>query len=136
MNLQMWLTIAGIVITALFSYLAARYAGRSSVRVKEVEVDAAAYERAEAINVKAFTRLETEVKEQGKKLEELRSDLNQITQVFRISMAYIERFLLWARDGSNLPIPPIPEQLREHLDPMLIREHNRQQEETERTQAT
>ena len=136
MTLQGWLTLAGIVVTAIFSYGAARYAGRSSVRVKEVEVDAAAYERAEAINVAAFMRLEKEVMDQGKKLEELRTDLNKVTHVFRISMAYTERFLLWARDGSRPPIPSIPEQLREHLDPSLIREHSRQQEETERSQAT
>ncbi|ALV45839.1 hypothetical protein MB46_10440 [Arthrobacter alpinus] len=139
MTLQGWLTIAGIVVTAVFSYGASRYAGRASVKVKEVEVDAAAYERAESINAAMFKRLQEEVsalkeshEAQGDKLRILRDDLDKVTHVFRISMNFIERFLLWARDGSLPPIPSIPEQLREHLDPSLIREHGRQQEQNDR----
>lgn len=133
MNWQLILTVSVGIVTVIGSVLAARYTGRSSVQVKEVEVEAAAYQRAEAINVALFERLESEVKklstrdkEREEQVKGLRRDLDSVTRTFRISMNFIERFLLWAKSGSNPPIPPVPESLREHLDPALLEEHARQ----------
>lgn len=135
MTQQAWLTVVGVIIAALASYGAARYAGKASVKVKEIDVDAAAYARAQVINNAAFERLDKEITalqkshaNQGTEIRQLRTDLDHVTKTFRISMNFIERFLLWARDGSKPPIPTIPDSLREHLDPSLIREHSRQQE--------
>ena len=142
MNLEPWQAIlVGIISTIGIGY-AARFAGRSSVKVKELDVDAAAYERAEKINVAAFSRIEGEVKDlrdrltqQGKELGQLRDGMDKVTHAFRIAMNFIEQFLLWERDGSPPPRPNIPETLKEYLSPFLIREHERQQERDDKAGA-
>ena len=59
----------------------------------------------------------------------MRESVDKVTRVFQIAMNFIEQFLLWERDGSRPPRPNIPQELKEYLDPGLIREHRRQQEE-------
>lgn len=132
----MLFVFAGILVTAFASYAAARFAGKSSVKVKEIDVDAAAYERAEKINTAAFLRLEKRIEElesrdeaRSKEFEKIQSGFEKLTRVFRIAINFIEQFLLWERDGSNPPRPNIPKDLKEYLDPSLIREHVKQQEE-------
>lgn len=135
MNIEPWQAILVAVITGIPIYYGARFAGRSSVKVKELDVDAAAYERAERINAAAFLRLEGDVTDlrarstmQDAELVKLRDGMDKVTRAFRIAMNFIEQFLLWERDGSQPPRPNIPESLKEYLDPSLIREHIRQQE--------
>lgn len=133
--IELWQAVALAIITVTGSIMAARYAGKSSVKVKELDVDAAAYERAERINTAAFLRLEGDVKDlrsratmQDAELVKLRDGMDKVTRAFRVAMNFIEQFLLWERDGSQPPRPNIPESLKEYLDPSLIREHMRQQE--------
>jgi hypothetical protein len=135
MNIEPWQAILVAIITVAGSGAAARYAGRSSVKVKELDVDAAAYERAERINSAAFLRMEGDISDlrtrstlQDAELTKLRDGMDKVTRAFRIAMNFIEQFLLWERDGSQPPRPNIPESLKEYLDPSLIREHIRQQE--------
>lgn len=134
--MQIIFVFLGIVATAAGSYGAARYSGRSSVKVKEIEVDAAAYERADKINDGVLTRLDNRVKELEQKdkdrdeqLSNMRGVVQKLDRVFRIAINFIEQLLLWERDGSRPPRPHIPEDLKEYLDPSLIVEHARQQEE-------
>lgn len=122
-----WLVFAGVVITVGGSVFGARYASRASVQVKEIDVDAAAYERADKINAAAFQRLEAEVSRQGNELKELRNAVKQINKVFQTALNFIEQFLLWERN-PEAPLPRIPDALKEHLDPRLVIEHIRQQE--------
>lgn len=133
--IELWQAVLLAVITVTGSIMAARYAGKSSVKVKELDVDAAAYERAERINTAAFLRLEGDVTDlrarstlQDAEIVKLRDGMDKVTRAFRIAMNFIEQFLLWERDGSQPPRPNIPETLKEYLDPSLIREHIRQQE--------
>lgn len=141
--IELWQGVLLALITVGGSIMAARYAGKSSVKVKELDVDAAAYERAEKINVAAFSRIESEVKDlrdrltqQGEELGKLRDGMEKVTSAFRIAMNFIEQFLLWERDGSQPPRPNIPESLKEYLDPSLIREHMRQQDRDEKAGRT
>lgn len=127
MNVEPWLAFLGAVITVTGSYGAAKYASKASVRTKELDVDAAAYERADRITNGAFLRLEAEVNRQGSEISELRATVEKVTRAFRVAINFIEQFLLWERDGSQPPRPHIPDSLKEYLDPRLIAEHIRQQ---------
>jgi len=130
--IELWQAVLLAIITVSGSVMVARYTGKSSVKVKELDVDAAAYERADKINAGAFQRLEAEVLRQGTELTSLRSTVEKVTKAFGIAMNFIEQFLLWERDGSQPPRPAIPESLKEYLNPSLIREHMRQQERDEK----
>ncbi len=80
-------------------------------------------------NVGTFAKLLLErVESLEDDVKEVKRDLSQMTRVFSTALNFIERFLLWAQDGSKPPIPDVPESLREHLDNHLIREHKRQQD--------
>lgn len=121
-----WLVFLGGAVTVAGSVFGARYASRASIKVKEIDVDAAAYERADKINAAAFQRLEGEVERQGRELADLRTAVKQINKVFQTALNFIEQFLLWERN-PEAPLPHIPEPLKEHLDPRLVAEHIRQQ---------
>ncbi|WDF34536.1 hypothetical protein PTW37_06460 [Arthrobacter agilis] len=70
-----------------------------------------------------------ELKERDTRLDKIEAAVKKITREFRISINYIEAGLLWERRGSNPPKPTIPIELHEYLDPALIREHQRQEEQ-------
>lgn len=70
-----------------------------------------------------------ELKERDGRLDRIEAGLKKITREFRISINYIEAGLLWERRGSKPPKPPIPVELHEYLDPALIREHQRQEDQ-------
>lgn len=131
MPVEPWLIFLAGLLTVAGSVLGARYASRASVKVKEIDVDAAAYERADRINAAAFQRLESEVTRQGKELSELRTTVEKVTKAFRTAINFIEQVLMWERDGLRSPRPNIPDSLREYLDPLLIVEHVRQQSKDE-----
>jgi hypothetical protein len=138
-NIESWQAVLLAIIAAAATGFAARYTAKSSVKAKELDVDAAAYERAERINAAAFLRLEGDVADlrdrstlQHAESVKLRDGMDKVTRAFRIAMNFIEQFLLWERDGSLPPRPNIPETLKEYLDPSLIREHMRQQDRDEK----
>lgn len=118
MNVEPWLMFLGAVITVTGSYGAAKYASKATVRTKELDVDAAAYERADRINAAAFQRLEAEVNRQGAELSRLRTTVEKLTKAFQVAVTLIEQFL----SGSR---PQVPEPLKEYLDPRLIEEYAR-----------
>lgn len=60
METKDWLLIVGAVITFAGSILAARYAGRSSVKVAEIGADEGAFMRAKQIYEGAIAQLEKE----------------------------------------------------------------------------
>lgn len=137
--IELWQGALLAIITVGGSIMAARYAGKSSVKVKELDVEAGAYDRAERINAAAFIRLDGEIAElrsrsvlQDAEIVKLRDGMDKVAHAFRVAMNFIEQFLLWERDGSQPPRPNIPESLKEYLNPSLIREHIRQQARDDR----
>jgi hypothetical protein len=56
-NLEVWQVAIAALITVCGSVLAARYAGKSSVKVKQLDVDGQAYLRAEGITANLIKQL-------------------------------------------------------------------------------
>lgn len=54
-----------------------------------------------------------------RELEETRTDVQWLRATLGIAAAYIERLLRWARSESRPPIPPLPPDLRNLIDPSL-----------------
>lgn len=143
MTLQIWqmiLIFAGGLATVVGSFYAARYTARSAVRVKELDVDGKAFERAEKIYVTSLDRLSDELKEhretsakdikelkdrstgQDDEIRILRAAIEKVTGAFRVAVNFIEEVLRW--DGNPNTRPRLPELLKEHLDPVLVARHN------------
>jgi hypothetical protein len=59
--IEPWQMILGAIITVIGSVLAARVAGRASVKVKELDVDGQAYLRAEGITANLIKQLEASI---------------------------------------------------------------------------
>ena len=79
MTVDPWMTLTGIFITAVLSYAAARYAGKSSVKVKELDVDGQAYIRAEGITQGLIETLR-------KQIEDLQQDrASDLARIKRLS---------------------------------------------------
>ncbi|RJU01971.1 hypothetical protein D6T65_04955 [Arthrobacter frigidicola] len=138
-----WIGIIIALITGAVSVIGVRYTSKSTVKVKELEVDASAYDRAERIYNSALSRLDSDIQDlrtrstaQEAEITKLRDGIGKVTAAFRVAMNFIEQFLLWERDGSAPPRPSIPDSLKEYLDPQLIREHIRQQAQDDRQETT
>lgn len=110
--------VAIALLGLIGSYFTVRYTTRATVKVKEIDVDAAAYERADKINAGAFQRLENEVTRQGAELSRLRTTVEKLTKAFQVAVTVIEQFLTGRR-------PRIPESLNEYLDPRLLESYVR-----------
>lgn len=133
----------GVVVAAVVGFFSSRLAGKSSEKIKSMDVDAAAYERAQNINRELFDGLRQEVerlkkdrtqdrlelKERDDRLDTIESTVRQMTREFRISINHIEAAMLWERRGSKPPRNPFPEELRKYIDPSLLAEYERQQAE-------
>lgn len=68
--IELWQLVIVAIITVAGSVTAARYAGKSSVKVKELDVDGQAYIRAEGITAGLIEQLTKEVK----RIEQARED--------------------------------------------------------------
>lgn len=133
-----WFILLGVIITAASGFFSAKLTGRSSVRTKEIEVDALVYDRAERINNAAFTRLEKQIgdldqkvkdqdvllQKQSTDMRELRIDLNSITDSLNAAVTLVEEWMIWVTSGCEGPRPEIPRKLRPHIDPDLIEQYN------------
>lgn len=131
----------GVIVAAVVGMFSARLTGKSTEKVKKIDIDAAAYERADGINAKLLQNLlgeverlkkireddEKSLRERDERLDKIEAMLRQITREFRISINYIEADMLWQRRGSKPPKNPFPDELRQYIDPSLLAEHERQQ---------
>lgn len=54
-----------------------------------------------------------------RELEETRTDVQWLRATLGVAAAYIEKLLRWARSESRPPIPPLPSDLRNLIDPSL-----------------
>ena len=89
--MELWQGLLGIFITGLFSYAAARYAGKSSVKVKELDVDGQAYLRAEGITANLIKQLTEQVTDLTSRLEKVENEVSEVKDHNNalISFAYI-----------------------------------------------
>lgn len=117
-----------------YAFVDSRSTSRSSVKVQEIDVAAAAYERAEKINAAAFGRLEKEVDdlrkghtEQGDELRKVKKNTELVTQDPSIAINWHEQFLMREQDGSRHQRPHIPTALRKHIHQTLLIEQRQEQ---------
>lgn len=135
--MENWIVNAVLgAFTVAASVFGAAMAAKASVKVKQIDVDEAAYERADRITDAAFQRLENEVlrqggtiSEQGVKIATLTATVERVTGAFRVAIGFIERLLLW--EGGAAPRPRIPDSLKEYLDPRLVSNHRNHSSEKE-----
>jgi hypothetical protein len=136
--LETVLQITGSIALASVSFAAAWFTYRSTrkrdVVTAEVSKEANAITWSKDLLGRVQT-LETRDEERGKEITKINARFNKLDRLFRISINFTEKLLLWERDGSRPPRPNIPEDLKEYLDPSLIKEHARQQEELDSPKA-
>lgn len=111
------LALIGVLVVGYFTYKRGRQSDKATAETNR-EANAITFS---GQLLARLDKLEEKVEEQDAKIERL-------GRVFKVSLNFIERFLLWAHDGSKPPIPDVPGSLREHLDPHLMDEHARQQD--------
>lgn len=118
MNLEVWQAVILAIITVTGSVLAARYAGKSSVKVKQLDVDGQAYLRAEGITANLIAQLteavqrvdkareedkldyEVELAKRDKRLDDFEEKLRQVSNRNRVleSFVYIMLAILRRHD--------------------------------------
>ncbi|AYN58645.1 hypothetical protein QEO74_gp46 [Arthrobacter phage Nandita] len=129
MNVEPWMGVIGILITVAGSYGAARYAGKSSVKVKELDVDGQAYIRAQGINTEIVEALRQQIKdiEEDRKsdkaeyqeqlakrdvrLDAVEREVREVRTHNNALIAYCYRLIEILRrhgHGHEIPTPPPP----------------------------
>lgn len=63
--------------------------------------------------------LRNEVASQRDEIGDLRGDLHSLRVTLGAAARYIERLLHWAKSESRPPVPPLPVELRDLIDPAL-----------------
>lgn len=139
------LLFAGGIVTAIGGAVVARYTAKSTVKAKQVEVEAnvstrkmeledAALERLESANVSAFLRMKEElielklasqeqkkaIAEQGLEISRLRESFEKISGVFRIVVNWVEGYLEWEASPRGRPRPKIPSEVTPYLNQSLL----------------
>ena len=117
MNPDQLLTLVGILIVAGGGAYGATYAGRTASKTSK-----------EATAVTFSKNLMDRVESLEDDVRDLRKGLDHMSRNFNTAINFIERMVLWARGGSQPPMPNLPETLKPHLDPSLIDRHHEQQE--------
>jgi len=64
-------------------------------------------------------RLDVELGEVRSELGDLKGDVQRLTLTLGAAARYIERLLRWAKSDTRPPIPPLPSDLRDLIDPSL-----------------
>ena len=116
MTVDPWLTLTGIFITAVLSYAAARYAGKSSVKVKELDVDGQAYIRAEGITQGLIETLRKQIEDLQQdrasdlaRIEKVELEVREVREHNNALTRYCYRLIDILRGvghGDKIPTPP------------------------------
>ena len=109
MNLEPWQGLLGIFITGLLSYAAARYAGKSSVKVKELDVDGQAYLRAQGINNEIVEALREQIRDLNGRLDDVEKEVREVRDHNNALIRYAYRLIDILRSvghGDKIPTPP------------------------------
>lgn len=136
---QLLFSLAIAFVTAAGAYGAARFAGKSSVKAKEIDVRATAYVDAQLISKETITWLRDQIIEMKKGQADLKAELAEVKvktedvmQDLEIAVNWFEQFLGWEREGSNPPRPHIPAALRKHINRARLIEQRQEQIEHNR----
>ena len=116
MTVDPWMTLTGIFITAVLSYAAARYAGKSSVKVKELDVDGQAYIRAEGITQGLIETLRKQIEDLQQdrasdlaRIEKVELEVREVRDHNNALIRYCYRLVDILRavgHGDKIPTPP------------------------------
>jgi hypothetical protein len=116
MNVDPWIGVIGILITVAGSYGAARYAGKSSVKVKELDVDGQAYIRAEGITQGLIETLRKQIEDLQldrasdlARIEKIELEVREVRTHNNALIAYCYRLIEILRrhgHGDEIPTPP------------------------------
>jgi hypothetical protein len=109
MNIEPLWALVGIVITVAGSVFGARYAGKSSVKVKELDVDGQAYLRAQGINAEIVAALREELAGIRGRLEKVEDEMAEVRDHNNALITFAYRLVSLARKyghESEIPTPP------------------------------
>lgn len=113
--MEPWQYIAGLVVTGLVTYAAARYTGRSAAKVGE-EANAVTFSRDLIARIES---LEADV-------AQLRTDLEANRKITATATSFIERLVSWVLTGCQGHRPVIPITIEPHLDDWLVNQYKRE----------
>jgi hypothetical protein len=101
--------LLGIALTVTGSILGARYAGKSSVKVKELDVDGQAYLRAEGITTGLIETLRKQIEDLNKRLDDVEGEVREVRDHNNALIRYCYRLIDILRTvghGDKIPTPP------------------------------
>ena len=104
-----WMIFAAALATVAGSYGAARYAGRASVKVKELDVDGQAYIRAQGINEQIVKALEKQITDLSDRLGSVEREVKEVREHNNALTRYCYRLIDILRSlgqGDKIPSPP------------------------------
>lgn len=109
MNIDPLWALLGIVVTVAGSVIGARYAGKSSVKVKELDVDGQAYLRAQGINAEIVEALRAQIEALSSRLEKVEQEMTEVRDHNSALITFAYRLVALARKyghEAEIPTPP------------------------------
>ena len=116
MSIEPWMTLVGIFVTAILSYAAARYAGKASVKVKELDVAGQAYTQAEGITKGLIETLRKQIEDLQhdrasdlERIENIEREVREVRDHNNALIRYCYRLVDLLRSvghGDKIPTPP------------------------------
>lgn len=104
-----WLIFLAGLATVAGSILGARYAGRATIKVKELDVDGQAYIRAQGINEEIVTALRDQIKDLSDRLGSVEREVKEVREHNNALTRYCYRLVDILRSlghGDKIPTPP------------------------------
>jgi len=104
-----WMIFLAGLATVAGSYGAARYAGRATVKVKELDVEGQAYIRAQGINAEIVEALRSQIADLSSRLGSVEREVKEVREHNNALTRYCYRLIDLLRSlghGDKIPIPP------------------------------
>lgn len=104
-----WMMWLAALATVAGSYGAARYAGRATVKVKELDVAGQAYVQAQGINAEIVTALRVQIKDLSDRLGSVEREVKEVREHNNALTRYCYRLIDILRSvghGDKIPTPP------------------------------